>query len=90
MDTDGHRWAGAMWSAVTCHRFDRLAGLPARKARVQRAVDNPTLALRGGDKSPAESGESRPSKALCCDLSALKAPASRVPPFDSRPFQTDQ
>jgi hypothetical protein len=54
-----------LWSAVTRHRFDSLAGLPARQSRVQRLGSTPHAREFNGDKSPAESGENSPhSKSL--------------------------
>jgi hypothetical protein len=54
-----------IWSAVTCHRFRRLAGLPARQSRVQRLGGTPCLGPFDGDKSPAQSADkSAHSKAL--------------------------
>jgi hypothetical protein len=45
-----------LWSAVTCHRFTRFAGLTAKQSRVQRLAVLPARAPAfGGDKSPAES-----------------------------------
>jgi hypothetical protein len=54
-----------LWSAVTCHRFHRLAGSTAKQSRVQRLVGQIGHSLAfDGDKSPAESAaESAHSKA---------------------------
>jgi hypothetical protein len=54
-----------IWSAVTCHRFVRLADLSARQGRVQRLGAIVRAFQFDGDKSPAKSGENSPhSKAL--------------------------
>jgi hypothetical protein len=49
-----------IWSAVTCHRFVRLADLSARQGRVQRPGAIPRARQFDGDKSPAKSGENSP------------------------------
>jgi hypothetical protein len=46
-----------LWSAVTCHRFGRLADLSASQSRVQRLGAFPRAYPLDGDKSAAESGE---------------------------------
>jgi len=44
-----------IWSAVTCHRFGRLAGLPAKQSRVQRLAVSEAHGWFDGDQSPAKS-----------------------------------
>jgi hypothetical protein len=55
--SSGSCWMRLFWSAVICHRFDRLAGLPARQSRVQRLAETPRARQCDGDKSPAESAD---------------------------------
>lgn len=51
-----HTAAAKLWSAVTCHRFLRLADLTARQTRVLRLVEMlVAFAAPDSDKSPAES-----------------------------------
>jgi hypothetical protein len=69
-----HTLSAKLWTAVTCHRFVRLADLSAKQRRVQRRGELPQPVVHSesvrpatfaGDKSPAESGENSPhSKAL--------------------------
>jgi hypothetical protein len=47
----------ALWSAVTCHRFGRLTGLPVKQSRVQRLGGTSRARPFDGDKSPAESAD---------------------------------
>jgi hypothetical protein len=49
-----------LWSAVTGHRFYRLADLSARPSRVQRLEGCAQLNSFAGDKSPADSGDGSP------------------------------
>ena len=53
-----------IWSAVTRHRFGRLADLSAKQSRVQRLGEFLRASLFDGDKSPAESGENSPHSIL--------------------------
>ena len=64
-----------IWSAVTRHRFGRLADLSAKQSRVQRLGEflrasqfdgdpSSVAILRRVDKSPAESGENSPHSIL--------------------------
>ena len=47
-----------MWSAVTCHRFDRLGDSSPEQSRVQRlVVSSGRSSDFHGDKSPAESAD---------------------------------
>lgn len=47
-----------LWSAVTCHRFRRLADKSAKQSRVQRLAEKlECLPVFDGDKSPAESAD---------------------------------
>ena len=48
------------WSAVTRHRFGRLADLSAKQSRVQRLGEFLHASQFDGDKSPAQSGENSP------------------------------
>jgi len=49
-----------IWSAVTRHRFGRLADSSAKQSRVERLEKFPRASRFGGDKSPAKSGENSP------------------------------
>ncbi len=49
-----------LWSAVTCHRFPRLADLSAKQSRFQRLGEYLRACLLDGDVSPAESGDKSP------------------------------
>ena len=61
MDKNNHECAGSaldpVWSAVTCHRFGRLADLSAQQSRVQGLGAMPRASWFDGDKSPAESAD---------------------------------
>jgi hypothetical protein len=69
MDTNRHECGRSaldqVWSAVTCHRFGRLADLSAKQSRVQRLGAMPRASRFDGDKSPAKSADkSAHSKAM--------------------------
>src|SRR5688572_1068406 len=53
-------WTVKIWTAVTRHRFGRLADSSARQSRVQRLGPFPCAPPFDGDKSPAQSGEHSP------------------------------
>jgi hypothetical protein len=59
-----HTLSAKLWTAVTCHRFVRLADLSAKQRRVQRRGELPQPVVHSesvrpatfdGDKSPAQS-----------------------------------
>lgn len=69
VETDG---AARPWSAVTRHRFSRLADLSAEQSRDQRLAEKPgRLSAFDGDQSPPKSAAKSAHSKACGGTSRI-------------------
>jgi hypothetical protein len=66
-------FSAKIWSAVTCHRFNRLTGLPAKQSRVQRFAETaPQLSSTATSRLPKAPTSPRTPNRRGCGSAALR------------------